>query len=202
MVEAGAYVWSRIGGHLALDLCNTMSWRLDAARRIDRLADPADLVNWFATVVGEADRGPLMNDLVDRPAEADRALEAVRRLRDTTVRVVDAQVDGDPADPADLASITTAWRRALGVATFPARLPLAAVVDPTTVPALVSYLALSVVDLVNHPDPSRLRRCDGEGCGWLFLDSTRNRSRRWCDPLDCGNRARVRNYVQRQRRTG
>ncbi|MGW5559426.1 CGNR zinc finger domain-containing protein [Micromonospora sp. NPDC003944] len=43
---------------------------------------------------------------------------------------------------------------------------------------------------------------DGEGCGWLFLDSTRNHSRRWCDPLDCGNRARVRAYVQRHRRAG
>ncbi|MGV9211609.1 CGNR zinc finger domain-containing protein [Micromonospora sp. RB23] len=201
MAEAGAYVWSRIGGHLALDLCNTMSWRLDAARKIDRLADPADLVNWFATVMGEADRGRLMDDLADRPADAVRALEAVRRLRDTATRVMDAQVDGGIVDPADLATITTGWRQALGVATFPARLPLAPVVDPTSVPALVPYLALSVVDLVGQPDLSRLRRCDGEGCGWLFLDSTRNRSRRWCDPLDCGNRARVRNYVQRHRRT-
>lgn len=202
MAEAGAYVWSRIGGHPALDLCNTVSWRLGAARRIDRLADPADLVNWFGTVVGEADRGRLVDDLVDRPAEAVRALDEVRRLRGTAIRVLDAQIDGETVEPDDLTTITTGWRRALDVATFPAGLPLAPVVDPTTVPALVPYLALSVVDLVSQPDLSRLRRCDGESCGWLFLDSTRNRSRRWCDSLDCGNRARVRNYVQRRRRTG
>jgi predicted RNA-binding Zn ribbon-like protein len=40
--------------------------------------------------------------------------------------------------------------------------------------------------------------CAGEGCGWMFLDESRNASRRWCDSRDCGNRERVRKYLARK----
>ncbi|MBU2667134.1 CGNR zinc finger domain-containing protein [Actinoplanes bogorensis] len=62
---------------------------------------------------------------------------------------------------------------------------------------VAAHLALAVADLLDRDRPE-LRRCDGDGCGWLFLDTTRNHSRRWCDPADCGNRARVRAYTRRQ----
>ncbi|HEX8509894.1 MAG TPA: CGNR zinc finger domain-containing protein, partial [Propionibacteriaceae bacterium] len=64
---------------------------------------------------------------------------------------------------------------------------------------IADRLALEVGRFLQHQDLTRLRRCAGEGCGWLFLDGTRNRSRRWCDPNDCGNRTRVRNYARRHR---
>jgi predicted RNA-binding Zn ribbon-like protein len=47
----------------------------------------------------------------------------------------------------------------------------------------------------------RLRRCDDQGCGWLFLDTTRNHSRRWCSSRDCGNRDRARRHYTRSRTT-
>jgi predicted RNA-binding Zn ribbon-like protein len=40
----------------------------------------------------------------------------------------------------------------------------------------------------------RLAQCNGDTCGWLFLDLTKNLSRRWCDMKGCGNRAKVRRY--------
>ncbi|MGA2590961.1 MAG: CGNR zinc finger domain-containing protein [Bryobacteraceae bacterium] len=36
-------------------------------------------------------------------------------------------------------------------------------------------------------------------CGWMFLDTTRNRSRQWCDMRDCGNRAKVRRFREKRR---
>jgi predicted RNA-binding Zn ribbon-like protein len=51
---------------------------------------------------------------------------------------------------------------------------------------------LASSDLLHH-----LRRCEGDNCGWLFLDSSRNHSRRWCDMRDCGNRAKVRRHRQK-----
>jgi len=45
----------------------------------------------------------------------------------------------------------------------------------------------------------RVRECAGEKCDWLFLDASRNRSRRWCDMAACGNRAKAqRNYARRR----
>jgi len=40
----------------------------------------------------------------------------------------------------------------------------------------------------------QVRRCEGHNCGWLFVDSSKNHSRRWCDMRDCGNRAKVRRH--------
>jgi predicted RNA-binding Zn ribbon-like protein len=193
-----AYRWTFIGGHLALDLCNTMSWRIDPVRRIDRLAGPERLVDWFATAT---DLAPARREqLADQPPEAaDKALRAVRELRDALIRVLDAQLDEVPLPAADVDRIAADWRRALAVAGTADRLPWSWRVEPATPADLVHVLALSAAELLHRPDPSGLRRCDGDGCGWLFLDTTRNHSRRWCDPLDCGNRARVRAYSERTR---
>jgi predicted RNA-binding Zn ribbon-like protein len=202
--QPSAYRWSSLGGHLALDLCNTVSWRLDPARTIDRLGAAPDLADWFTTVATPAVSGPTppstrARQFLDEPDAAERALRAVRELRGSTIRVIDAHLAGGPAPSTDVAQISAAWRRALAVATTRAELPWQWMVEPSDPGRLIHVLALSVADLVHRPDQSDLRRCDGEGCGWLFLDSSRNHSRRWCDPLDCGNRARVRSYVERHR---
>jgi predicted RNA-binding Zn ribbon-like protein len=60
-------------------------------------------------------------------------------------------------------------------------------------------LALSAAGLLTSGDLSRIRQCGGDNCGWLFLDTSRNRSRHWCAMNDCGNRAKVRRFRQRQR---
>lgn len=197
------YAWSRIGGHLALDLCNTVSWRLDAARTIERLTDPAALIDWFCTLAndtaGGAGRSRLTEDLAAHPRTAARALQAVRELREATTRLIDAHLDSAAARPEDVVTVSCGWRDALAVADFPGSLPLQPTIGPSTLPLVAAHLALSVADMLSGPRLAALRRCEGDGCGWLFLDTTRNHSRRWCDSLDCGNRARVRNYTRRHR---
>lgn len=194
-----AYAWSRVGGHLALDLCNSVSWRLDPARTIERLPDPAHLVEWFCALTGEPVAASLRARVVKQPAEAAEALEAVRDLRGATTRLIDARLDQTVGRAEDVAAVGTAWRQALDVAELPLSLPLIPTIVPSTLPRLTSYLALSVVNLLQGAELRALGRCDGDGCGWLFLDTTRNHSRRWCDSSDCGNRARVRSYAARHR---
>jgi predicted RNA-binding Zn ribbon-like protein len=52
-------------------------------------------------------------------------------------------------------------------------------------------VARSAAELLTSPNLGRIKVCAGEGCGWMFLDESRNASRRWCDSRDCGNRERV-----------
>src|SRR5690242_3555417 len=114
MADTRTYRWSSIGGHLALDLCNTVSWRLDPARTVERLATAPDLVDWFRTVAAPAETVTVR--ILDHPEAADRALRAVHELRDSTIRVIDAHLAAEPAAVADAAQLSTAWRRALAVA--------------------------------------------------------------------------------------
>ncbi|MEE8336058.1 MAG: CGNR zinc finger domain-containing protein [Candidatus Neomarinimicrobiota bacterium] len=61
-------------------------------------------------------------------------------------------------------------------------------------------LARSAASLLTSPDRKRVGECaDDRGCGWLFLDTSKNKSRRWCDMRNCGNRNKVRKYYQKKR---
>jgi hypothetical protein len=64
-------------------------------------------------------------------------------------------------------------------------------------------VAQSASDLLVSSELGRVRECAGERCDWLFLDASRNRSRRWCDMAACGNRAKAqRNYARRRGSSG
>jgi predicted RNA-binding Zn ribbon-like protein len=64
---------------------------------------------------------------------------------------------------------------------------------------LLLPVAESAAWLLEHGDPSLLRRCDGERCVLLFYDSTKNRSRRWCSMDGCGSRAKAAAYYRRNK---
>jgi predicted RNA-binding Zn ribbon-like protein len=199
------YRWTSIGGHLALDLCNTVSWRIDPARRIDRLSTADDLVDWFGTLTDlpPSDRERLTRHAAEHRGAAEKALQEIKELRAATFQLMDAHLQPSStttgARTRDAETIAAAWQRALAVASTPEQLPWRWTIELSEPGDVMHALALAVADLVHGQDLTRLRRCDGDGCGWLFLDTTRNHSRRWCDPLDCGNRARVRAYASRHR---
>lgn len=67
------------------------------------------------------------------------------------------------------------------------------------VEAALGPIALSAVKLITEGDFSRIKRCDGHACGWLFLDATKNNRRRWCEMEVCGNRAKQKRLAARRR---
>lgn len=98
----------------------------------------------------------------------------------------------------DLAQITARWanaapRAALRMTSGGARIQAA--------PLIPDRLAFAAIDLLTGLDLTRLRACppDDGGCGWLFLDHSRNNSRRWCVMADCGTQAKSRKLTARRR---
>jgi predicted RNA-binding Zn ribbon-like protein len=63
--------------------------------------------------------------------------------------------------------------------------------------SLLHPIVKSAADLLVSAELDRLRICANPQCGWLFLDSSRNRSRRWCSMESCGNRAKARRFYRR-----
>ena len=61
-------------------------------------------------------------------------------------------------------------------------------------------IALSAADLLTSDKLSGVRECGADDCAWLFLDESRNHSRRWCDMKVCGNRQKARRHYQRARK--
>ena len=64
---------------------------------------------------------------------------------------------------------------------------------------LAARAAVALVRLPAMPAASRFKACPGPGCAWVFVDTTRNGSRRWCDMAACGNRAKAAAFRARAR---
>jgi predicted RNA-binding Zn ribbon-like protein len=89
--------------------------------------------------------------------------------------------------------------RAPQEAQLPPVLPLYWQVRATAFENLDHALALQADELLASPPVQRIRRCEGPGCGWFFLDRSRSGTRRWCSSGDCGNRDRARRHYHRSR---
>lgn len=192
------------GGALCLDFANT--WGDRARPESDRLRSHADLLA-FAAQAGLATPRELaaQRRLGARDAgAAASALARARGLREALYALFSARAAGRGASRADLARLNAALGAALGELKVEPReggfgWTWERPGDPLT--AALRPIARSAAELLVSPDLERVRECDGATCSWLFLDSSRNRSRRWCSMESCGNRAKARRHYRR-RRTG
>jgi predicted RNA-binding Zn ribbon-like protein len=176
---AGTY--KLIGGSPALDFANLVSYR-GTPRAHDWLVPPGNLRRWIRAAG------------LDVPAP-DR-LEDLLALREALASVLLDVADGrDPhAQGFDLLAGTA--QRARGRQRLARDAATGQVVWRLPRPSLVELLALDAAGLLTD-DARRERIGACEECRWVYLDTTRNRSRRWCDPADCGNRARQRRHYRR-----
>jgi predicted RNA-binding Zn ribbon-like protein len=174
-----------------LDLVNTIDWRDDAERRIDLIPGGAALAAW-ARHVGF----PGAARACHRSACHRRAIG----LRETLAAVFAAATRGRPLPAAPLARLTQwnqdAWRHRV----LTSRRKTAAWrwrARTNGADRLLFAIALDAADLLLSTERSRLRICEGAGCGWFFFDRSKAGRRRWCNMGVCGNRAKVRSYRAR-----
>jgi predicted RNA-binding Zn ribbon-like protein len=192
-----------IGNHPALDLVNTVAWRLDPARTVDRLPDGVALVTW-ASFVGLLDDGQAarFTTELDSDPDADRRTgHQVRLARERLHRVLQPMAVGEePAGP-DVVALHGGLLGALRRAEVSTVMPLEWSTGLRSVSDLPDELALVTWRFLQSEDRSRLRQCQDKDCGWLFLDRTKNGSRVWCSSADCGNRTRARRHHERRAAT-
>ncbi|MBV8989360.1 MAG: CGNR zinc finger domain-containing protein [Solirubrobacterales bacterium] len=193
-----------IGGHVALDLVNTVSWRQDADQWRENLARPCDLLTWAhrAGVLNGRDLTHLRSAMSEDTDMARRVLRSVQTLREQLYQYLAECIDHRGVQPhiapgTQLHQVFLDAISASKLSGSPARWTL----DTPAQIDVPRVLALHALDLTQTMSRERLRRCEDDGCGWLFLDSTRNHSRRWCSSGDCGNRARARRHYARSRQT-
>jgi predicted RNA-binding Zn ribbon-like protein len=201
----GGYVFEITGGHLCLDLANTLDNRPTAEPR-ELLLTFRDLVSWgvqAGAISGSIGRS-LRREAKHNPQRAKRALGRARRVREEIFRIFSALAAGHALPAPALEGLSAAVSEAFstrrltmagsGVAwKWPESPPFH--LDRVLWPALVS-----AAELLTSDELSRVRECEGERCAWLFIDRSKNRSRRWCDMTVCGNRVKARRHYARTKR--
>jgi predicted RNA-binding Zn ribbon-like protein len=205
-IQTNPHNWKFVGGRLCLDFINTVGGRLVPATVLrDKLADYDDLIEWsrLANLVNRIESGRLARRAASHPQTAEAVLARAALLREALYRIFQAVAKNRRPPPADLDTLS----RELQLARARERLTHTrgaftwALENEPALDRILWPVSLSAAELLISSDLSRLRQCGGEECGWMFLDTSRNRSRQWCDMRDCGNRAKVRRFRKRQQRS-
>jgi predicted RNA-binding Zn ribbon-like protein len=195
------------GGHPVLDFTNTVDWR-GTEREHEWLADPLDLPAWGqrAGLLSPEEAGELARSAIENPARAARTLSSARRLREVLFRLLKALLQMEQPRPEDLRLFNGQLRRALSRQSVQAPDPerhgayrLGFLDEGDPLQRFLFRLLRQAADLLTTADAHRLKVCSTPECGWLFLDTTKNASRRWCDMASCGNRAKAQRFYRKKR---
>ncbi|MBO0799167.1 MAG: CGNR zinc finger domain-containing protein [Blastocatellia bacterium] len=206
-----------IGGRLCLDFTNTVGGRRAKSAatmaqvggysvRDERLADYYDLLAWSLRVglLTEAAARKLGREAKLREAEAAAVWERAVALREAIYRISLAVISRTPPRASDRETLN----RELAIAHdhvelaqddegyFVWRWDAAR----EALDQMLWRIADSAAEMLTAGDLTRLHQCGGQDCGWLFEDTSRNRSRQWCDMKDCGNLAKVRRFRLRSKK--
>jgi predicted RNA-binding Zn ribbon-like protein len=176
-----------IGEHRALDFLNTEK-RDGNGNRVELLTEPTHLAEWFA----ESGLPPLTPNATPI-ADAHALRNAIRAL-------VIAWKKDDAPPPDALAHLnhilaTGAARTLLSNDYTPMVETIASTVHP------LLPIAQSALDLLTQHDRNLVRQCSGSGCVLWFLDTTKNKRRRWCRMEACGNREKAAAHYRRHKET-
>jgi len=195
-----------LGGSLCLDFVNTVHHRYRPASR-DYLDCHSAWLSWSvhagAVSPGEAQR--LEARALSEPRLADRVFERALAFRSTAHAILLARVRHcgfGAALVADLDELLTrsAPLRILapdrqGEWTWSWR------EDVLDLDRPLFAVAHSLAELLQTAPADRVKECPApDGCGWFFLDETRNASRRWCSMKHCGTSSKVRRYAQKKKK--
>lgn len=172
-----------VGRRLCLDFVNTVGARIGNAPLRDKLASYTDLATWSELAGFPAPRSA---------GSGARVLKRALALREALYRIF-TRLKPRAAD-------MKIFRRELSIARSHERLSDAFAWEwdrPNAPDRMLWEVSLSAAELLTSEERHKIRRCAGDECGWLFLDTSRNHSRQWCDMRDCGNRAKVRRFRER-----
>jgi predicted RNA-binding Zn ribbon-like protein len=192
------------GGRLCLDFANTVEPR-EAQPQRDNLRDYADLVRWacHAGALDDSTTERLLRAAGERRAAAEASFARAIGLREASYRAFSAIAHGATPTAADLDTLQQAYAAAMRHARLlPAPGELTWTWDDGALDLDRAWwpMARSAVELATTGPLDRVKQCAGSsGCGFLFLDTSKNRVRRWCSMDECGWQEKARLQTARRR---
>ena len=193
-----------VGGALCLDFCNSVGGKRGVRSR-EYLNSYRDFLSWSeqAGLLDTRRSEELLRKVRRRPSGAADALKRAIRLREAVYRIFFELAENKRPAERDIGELNVELSRSLS------RLRVAPAkngfgwqwsAEHVALDHPLGPIARSAADLLTSDWAlENIRQCQGENCGWLFLDSSKNHSRCWCDMRDCGNRAKVRRHRMREK---
>jgi predicted RNA-binding Zn ribbon-like protein len=193
------------GGALCLDFVNTVHC-YGCEDRGEYLNTYHDLVAWSRHVgtISDDQAKTLSRRAARHPAEAKSAHRRAIELREAVYRIFFTALEGQSHAQKDLAVFNdylseTMMRSQIVKAENGFYWDMKG--NKVKLDWILNPVIRSAADLLISEEFSRIKKCADPTCGWLFLDISRNRSRRWCDMRDCGNRAKASRFYKKSKKS-
>jgi predicted RNA-binding Zn ribbon-like protein len=192
-----------IAGSLCLDFVNTVGSYSPSATA-EKLREFADLVRWAheARIIEQSEARELVAFSKTHPYESSGILEKARVFRESLFRIFAALNRKERPNEIDLTALNETLRSfpihlqiRLQGQDFSCRREMGRSGDAR----LLAPVAWSAADLLASDQLQLVQQCASVTCGWLFVDTTKNHSRRWCMMSDCGSLAKAKRYYQRKK---
>jgi predicted RNA-binding Zn ribbon-like protein len=192
-----------VGGELAFDLANTSSGR-GSSDFHEHLRMPSDVANWaeHAHLLLPEDAEWLKAATHADVGLGEHLLRSLTMLREDIYEVGSELAAGRSPAIAPVDRIRAVYARCLDrahLSPFSANFAWTWSTRSAPVESVLGPVSLSALTILMQADLTRVKQCQGDKCGWLFLDTTKNKSRRWCEMEVCGNRAKQKRLAKRVR---
>jgi predicted RNA-binding Zn ribbon-like protein len=192
-----------IGGQACLDFVNTAGDHL-SNQPGEWLLSYRDLLAWAqrAGLLTEGDALRLEQKAARQPQAAEQELARVVAMREVIYRLLLSVIRQQVPDTSDLAAFNQALAGVPpreGVIYRAGAFQWRASARSDDLEGVLGRVLWEAADLLTSERLTQVKLCAGEDCGWLFLDASRNQSRRWCSMSDCGNRAKAKRYYRRHK---
>jgi len=189
-------------GDISLDFANTNNWHASASPQ-DYLHTYADLVEWglSAGLITVETAKQLNRIAEEHPDDTAKTYDFAIGVREAIYRIFSSQYAGKPIPEDDLALLNSVACQAMAHLQLIRHGTQISWQFPTNLEGanfILWPVARAAAELLTSDRVSRVRECeDDRGCGYLFIDQTKNHSRRWCSMESCGNRAKARRHYSR-----
>ena len=193
---------SLLGGCPCLDFVNTLDLR-GTDLPLEFLHTYQDLVAWsrHAGTISTQEAGIISQRSKNRPSKQTKVLGKAIKLRETIYRVFSSLSEGRPAATEDLAVFNKFLSRTMKnsqIVRTKDGYNWDSKGEMAKLDWILNPLIRSAADLLISDERKSVKKCGDPACGWLFLDTSRNKSRRWCDMSDCGNRAKASRFYKKK----
>ena len=191
------------GGNLALDFTNTVNNRVSGERK-ELLTDYSRLLQWGeeSGAITKKTSERLQELSTEAPGHAISALRHSVQVREAIYDIFCALAERRVVPATALAILNKATHHVAQhgeIVHANRRFAWEWKSPETNLDAVLWPVVRAAADLLTSENVAVVRQCAADDCAWLFLDTTKNHRRRWCDMKICGNRDKARRYYQRQK---
>jgi predicted RNA-binding Zn ribbon-like protein len=194
-----------LGERVCLDFVNTVSWRGRENFR-DYFETYSDLLVWsrYVGILTDKDFKKLQQNAKRHQNETTKVFNRAVRLRETLYAIFSSKAAGRSLKKDNLSTFNRYLSKSMCLSQIiqtEKGLEWNTDGDKDSLDWMLNPIIRSAVELLVSVEIGKVKICGDIECGWIFLDSSRNQSRRWCDMKDCGNRAKARRFYQKQKAT-